>query len=171
DGDYGSNVLKGFKYALAQSNHFSETSTLQNDLMICAKEFMNKIGGSSGLLTGAALMAMAQSFQNKSNLTNQDISEALKMACERISQLGKTKMGEKTMLDALYPTVAAMQNTTSTNINFEKAAEAAFAGAEATINMQATKGRASYLGDRSLGYMDPGACAVAIIFKSLTKVK
>lgn len=171
DGDYGSNVVKGFQYALAQASHFTQGSTLQNDLTLCAKEFMNKIGGSSGFLTGVALMAMADSFQNKTNITNQDIGDALKQACDRISQAGKTKVGEKTMLDALHPTIAAMHSTTDTSINFAKAAEAAHHGADSTIAMKATKGRASYLGERSIGHMDPGACAVSIIFQSLTKIK
>ncbi|MDR2369397.1 MAG: dihydroxyacetone kinase subunit L [Mycoplasmataceae bacterium] len=170
DGDYGSNVVKGFKYILDQSSSFTQTSSLQSDLMTCAKQFMDKIGGSSGFLTGVVFMALAQSFQNKITITNQDIGNALKAACERISQLGKTKVGEKTMLDALYPAAIAMCATTDVNINFVKAAEAAHLGAESTINMKATKGRSSYLGERSIGHMDPGACAIAIIFKSLTKI-
>jgi dihydroxyacetone kinase-like protein len=170
DGDYGSNVVKGFKYILQQSNSFTDTSSLQDDLTICAKQFMDKVGGSSGFLTGVAFMAMAQTFKNKTQVTNQDVAEAIQAACDRISQMGKTKLGEKTMLDALYPTINAMQSTAGQDLNFAKAAKAAYEGAQATMNMKATKGRASYLGERSIGHMDAGACAIAIIFKSLTKI-
>ncbi|MDR1235282.1 MAG: dihydroxyacetone kinase subunit L [Mycoplasmataceae bacterium] len=170
DGDYGSNVVKGFKCILQEASNFTTTSSLQDDLMVCAKQFMNKIGGSSGFLTGVAFMGMAQTFKDKTVITNQDIAEAIKAACDQISQKGKTQVGEKTMLDDLYPVINAMQTTSDSKINFAKAAEAAYQGAQATISMKATKGRASYLGERSVGHMDAGACAISIIFKSLTKI-
>jgi dihydroxyacetone kinase-like protein len=169
DGDHGSNVVRGFKAILEQEHSFTKESLIEKDLMICAQQLMAKIGGSSGPLLGSAFMALSLAFKGKTTFSNQDIAQGLQMAFDRISQLGKSKISEKTMLDALYPAITAMQNT-SKLLDFSQAAEAAKKGADATIPMLATKGRASYLGERSIGHMDPGACSIALIFSALTKL-
>jgi dihydroxyacetone kinase-like protein len=170
DGDHGSNVVRGFKAILEQSTQFTKESLIEKDLMLCAQQLMSKIGGSSGPLLGSAFMALAISLKSKTTFTNKDLAMGLQAAFDRISQLGKSKVGEKTMLDALEPTIAAINNT-SGNLDFSQAALAASKGAEATIPMLATKGRASYLGERSIGHMDPGACSISLIFKALNEVK
>ena len=108
------------------------------------------------------------SFKNKTTINKQDVVEALTKAFEKICQLGQSKVGEATMLDALAPAIEALKQ--SSNLDFKAAATQAQAGADTTTPMKATKGRASYLGDRSIGHMDPGACSVALIFKSLSNV-
>jgi dihydroxyacetone kinase-like protein len=112
DGDHGSNVVRGFKAILEQTNSFTNESLLEKDFMVCAQQLMSKIGGSSGPLLGSAFMALAVAFKGKTQVTNQDIADGLQKAYDRISQLGKSKLGEKTMLDAIYPTIAAMKETT-----------------------------------------------------------
>ncbi|MDR0675224.1 MAG: dihydroxyacetone kinase subunit L [Mycoplasmataceae bacterium] len=169
DGDHGSNVLRGFKAILEQEHSFTSESLIEKDLMLCAQQLMSKIGGSSGPLLGSAFMALAVAFKGKNTFTNQDIAQGLQMAFDRVSQLGKSQIGEKTMLDALYPTIATIKNT-PTLLDFTQAAFAANKGANDTIPMLAKKGRASYLGERSIGHMDPGACSIALIFSALTKV-
>ncbi|MDR3257462.1 MAG: dihydroxyacetone kinase subunit L [Mycoplasmataceae bacterium] len=169
DGDHGSNVVRGFKAILEQTNQFTESSLIEKDLMVCAQQLMSKIGGSSGPLLGSAFMALSISFKGKNTFTNQDIANGLQLALDRISQLGKSTVGEKTMLDALSPAIQAMKNATG-DLNFKPAAIAAQQGAEATIPLKATKGRASYLGERSIGHMDPGACSIALIFEGLCNV-
>jgi dihydroxyacetone kinase phosphotransfer subunit len=111
-------------------------------------------------------MALSISFKGKTTFTNQDIASGLQAALDRVSQLGKSTVGEKTMLDALSPTIQAMNNTVG-DLNFKQAAAAAMQGAEATILLKATKGRASYLGERSINHMDPGAYSIALIFEGL----
>ncbi|MDR2369398.1 MAG: dihydroxyacetone kinase subunit L [Mycoplasmataceae bacterium] len=170
DGDHGSNILRGFKAVLEQSHNFTKESLIEKDLMLCAQQLMSKIGGSSGPLLGSAFMALSVALKNKTIFTNQDIAQGLQMAFDRISQLGKSKIGEKTMLDAIYPAIKAM-DVTQDKLDFTAAARAADDGAIATIPMLATKGRASYLGERSIGHMDPGAYSVALIFSALTKVQ
>jgi dihydroxyacetone kinase-like protein len=169
DGDHGSNVVRGFKAILEQSNAFTKESLIEKDLMVCAQQLMSKIGGSSGPLLGSAFMALSVSLKGKTTFSNLDIANGLQAAFDRISQLGKSKTGEKTMLDALYPTIEAMKNTNAP-LDFSQAAQAAKKGADATIPMLATKGRASYLGERSINHMDPGACSIALIFEAISKV-
>jgi dihydroxyacetone kinase-like protein len=169
DGDHGSNIVRGFKAVLSQASSFTKESPIEKDLMTCAQQLMSKIGGSSGPLLGSAFMALATAFKGKITINNQDVANGLEMAFNRISQLGKSKVGEKTMLDALFPTISAMKNTNG-QLDFSQAALVAQQAAEATIPMLATKGRASYLGERSIGHMDPGACSISLIFLALTKV-
>ncbi|MDR0740057.1 MAG: dihydroxyacetone kinase subunit L [Mycoplasmataceae bacterium] len=171
DGDHGSNVVRGFKAILEQSSQFTKESLIEKDLMTCAQQLMSKIGGSSGPLLGSAFMALAISFKSKTTFTNKDLALGIQAAFDRISQLGKSKLGEKTMLDAIHPTIDAFNNSNSNSLDFAQAATAANKGAEATIPMLAMKGRASYLGERSIGHMDPGAYSVALIFKALSETQ
>lgn len=168
DGDHGSNVVRGFKAILAQSSQFTTNSTLDKDLMVCAQQLMSKIGGSSGPLLGSAFLALSMSFKNKTSITKQDVIDALTKAFEKICQLGQSKIGEATMLDALYPAIEALKQSSS--LDFKVAADAAQKGADNTIQMRATKGRASYLGERSVGHMDPGACSSALMFKAISNI-
>jgi dihydroxyacetone kinase-like protein len=134
--------------------------------MVCATQLMSKIGGSSGPLLGSAFMAIAMTVKGKTTFNNKDIGEALMAAVTKIQILGKSHAGEKTMLDALIPAAQACQES-PTVLDFNIAYEAAKRGANATIEMLATKGRASYLGERSIGHMDPGAYSISLIFKGL----
>jgi dihydroxyacetone kinase-like protein len=168
DGDHGSNIVRGFKAILSQSGSFTNTSTLDKDLMVCAQQLMSKIGGSSGPLLGSAFLGMSMAFKNKTNITKNDVLDALTKAYERISSLGKSTVGEATMLDALHPAIEALKQTNS--LDFNNAAQTAAYGADKTINMKATKGRASYLGERSVGHMDPGACSMSLIFKAIANI-
>ncbi|MDR0739686.1 MAG: dihydroxyacetone kinase subunit L [Mycoplasmataceae bacterium] len=170
DGDFGSNAVRGFKSIAEHIDAFTAESSIEADLLMCGKQLMSQIGGSSGLLMGAAFIAMATSLKGKTSFSNQDIANALQNACNRISQLGKAKVGEKTMLDALTPVVAALQNTQTTNLDFASAAKAAMTGAQSTVDMQPFKGRASYLGERAIGHMDAGAFFVALIFQRLNEI-
>jgi dihydroxyacetone kinase-like protein len=168
DGDHGSNVVRGFEAVLAQASQFTESSPIEKDLMVCAQQLMSKIGGSSGPLLGSAFMALSMSLKGKTSFTNADFGAALSSATDKIGMLGKSHAGEKTMLDALIPAATAMKSS-SGPLDFSVAYTAAQKGADDTIPLLATKGRASYLGERSKGHMDPGACSVALIFKGLAQ--
>jgi dihydroxyacetone kinase-like protein len=170
DGDFGSNAVRGFKSIIEYIDVFTPESSIEMDLAMCGKQLMSQIGGSSGLLMGAAFIAVATVLKGKTAFTNQDIANALQNACNRISQLGKAKVGEKTMLDALTPAVVALQNTQTTNLDFKLAAQAAMQGAQSTVDMQPLKGIASYLGERALGHMDAGAYFIALVFQRLSEI-
>jgi dihydroxyacetone kinase-like protein len=120
DGDHGTNIVRGFKFILEQAPNFTKDSPIEKDLMICGQQLMSKIGGSSGLLMGSAFLAIATALKGKTQITNQDIADGLQKAYDRISQLGKAKVGEKTMLDALYPAIGALR-ATSKNLDFSQA--------------------------------------------------
>lgn len=128
-----------------------------NDFNKCASILMAKIGGSSGALLGICFMNMGMALKDKNKIKNSDFYTALENGINGIKLLGKSTTGEKTMLDALVPASVA----------FKEAAELAEKGAKDTIPMLATKGRASYLGERSIGHQDPGATSIALIFKAL----
>ena len=168
DGDHGSNVCRGFKAILDEEASFTETTMIGNDFNKCASILMAKIGGSSGPLLGICFMNMGMALKDKNKIKNSDFYTALEKGINGIKLLGKSTTGEKTMLDALVPALAAFKEADDKPLAFAKAAELAEEGAKGTIPMLATKGRASYLGERSIGHQDPGATSIALIFKALT---
>ncbi|GHU48097.1 hypothetical protein FACS1894218_4060 [Bacilli bacterium] len=101
DGDHGSNVVRGFKGVADQSSQFTDATPIEKDLMTIAQQLMSKIGGSSGPLLGTAFMALSSTLKGKATFSGDDLSLALKAAFDHISALGKSKIGEATMLDAL----------------------------------------------------------------------
>lgn len=171
DGDFGTNIVRGFNYMIKAAKKFPPDSTLQQDLLVFSQILMSKIGGSSGLILGVALQKMSESCKNSKNIDHQTLTKMFNNAINGIQTVGKAKLGEKTLLDALIPAVDAFSQEKSNFKNaFDKGYSAATEGAENTKNMRATKGRASYLGDRSLGHMDAGACAIALIFGALAQL-
>ena len=167
DGDHGSNVCRGFKSILDEEASFTETSMIGADLNKCASILMAKIGGSSGPLLGICFMNMGMALKDKKEIKNSDFYMALEKGINGIKMLGKSTTGEKTMLDALVPALSAFKEADDKPLAFAKAAQLAQKGAEDTIPMLATKGRASYLGERSIGHQDPGATSIALMFKAL----
>lgn len=170
DGDHGTNICRGFHAILDSKSSFTNSSTWAADLMTCATVLMSKVGGSSGPLYGTAFLQMSTSLKGQNQFNNSTLGSALAAGLKGIKTLGKSTEGEKTMIDALSPAVNAVKSAKDSEpIAFDKAYEAAYKGAESTIQMKATKGRASYLGERSIGHMDPGALSTALIFKGLSK--
>lgn len=167
DGDHGTNVCCGFKAILDEESSFTKTTMIGNDLNICASILMTRIGGSIGPLFGICFMNMGLSLKDKDKIKNSDFYIALEKGINGIKLLGKSTVGEKTMLDALVPALAAFKEANNKPLAFAKAAELAEKGAKNTIQMVAKKGRASNLGKRSIGHQDPGATSVALIFKAL----
>jgi dihydroxyacetone kinase-like protein len=112
-------------------------------------------------------MRIGETLGSASAITNQVLGAALENAVNGISKLGGAKPGEKTLIDAILPASQALKNSTKSGIDFMAAYGAAKKGAEATANMRALRGRASYLGDRALGHMDAGSNAIVLIFEAL----
>ena len=150
DGDHGLNMKRGFEAVLADRDALAEKS-LPEALRTIGTTLVMKVGGASGPLYGTLFMAMGKEIGTDSP-TVDDITRALGAAIEAVKARGKSEPGQKTMLDVLAPVHAALARGEVGGI----AAEAVRA-AQATVPMKAIRGRASFLGDRSIGHMDPGA--------------
>ena len=158
DGDHGNNMARGAvatKEAL-ESKQPADVSAL---FMTVAQTLMSKIGGASGPLYGSAFLAMATTAKNSENLA--DIFTA---GLDKIQQRGKAKPGEKTMVDMWHPAVEALK---ANNLSQEVLDEAS----TKTTELKATKGRASYYGERSIGEPDPGAESSKYLFEALIKAQ
>ncbi|CAM5721999.1 Dihydroxyacetone kinase subunit L OS=Streptomyces antimycoticus OX=68175 GN=SANT12839_014910 PE=4 SV=1 [Streptomyces antimycoticus] len=124
------------------------------------------MGGASGPLYGTLLRRAGKALGDAEQITPQQLADALRAGVDAVAQLGGAAPGDKTMLDALLPAVEALGGATG---SFAAAGEAAEKGALATVPMLARKGRASYLGERSIGHQDPGATSSALLIAALAE--
>lgn len=177
DGDHGINMDRGFTAIIALveagppvGDGVEAVSERVHD---AGRTLISKVGGASGPLYGSGLLRAAAAIRSSGDGTSpaELVVLALEAAGEGISALGRSRTGEKTMLDALIPAATAARAALGRGADVSgvvaAAAEAAEAGAEATIPMLATKGRASYLGERSIGHQDPGATSAALLLRAL----
>lgn len=158
DGDHGANMARGMTAvteALAQQNPHQINELFK----IVAMQLVNKVGGASGPLYGSAFMGMAK-IANQDNIP---IDTLLKAGLDMIQKRGKAIQKEKTMVDVWIPVIQAIENDNLSKATIQQAVNA-------TKAMQATKGRASYLGERSIGHIDPGAYSSGLLFEALLEV-
>ena len=160
DGDHGNNMHRGFQAALERleaTNPQSPADTLK----AVSTALISKVGGAAGPLYGTAFLRASTALSGKEDLSSEDVAEAVGAALSGVKQRGKAEEGDKTMVDALAPAAEAAKEAASAGSGagevFRAAAEAAGEGAEATVELTAKRGRASYLGERAAGHMDPGA--------------
>jgi dihydroxyacetone kinase-like protein len=156
DGDHGANMKRGFETVLAELDQLSE-KPLPEALKALGTRLVMKVGGASGPLYGTLFMTLGKTLPEAPNRA--ELATALLSAIDAVKARGKSELGQKTMLDVLVPVHAKLAG----DADFPDLAKAAHAAAEATIPMKATRGRASFLGDRSIGHMDPGARSTALI--------
>jgi dihydroxyacetone kinase-like protein len=171
DGDHGLNMRRGFD-SVTKALAGQEDSLPPGRLLIVAgKTLVSTIGGASGPLWGTALRRAGRSLGDRAELDGEDLVAALDAALAGVVDLGAASRGDKTMVDALAPAVDALRHAIEAErpvaLALGAAAEAAEEGMRATIPMQARKGRASYLGERSIGHQDPGATSTALIVRAL----
>ncbi len=173
DADHGTNLARGFG-AITAALEQASTPTPGSVLTLAGTTLISKVGGASGPLYG---MAFRQAGKALGSIPQADLSAlagALEAALAGVQKLGAAREGEKTMVDALAPAVSALATASAQGASVTEAlsalASAAAAGAQATISMQALKGRASYLGPRSVGHEDPGAASTALILAALRDV-
>lgn len=171
DGDHGINMRRGFDAvgkALAAQGDGTPGGRL---LIVAGKTLVATVGGASGPLWGSALRRAGRALGDAEEFDAEKLALALDAALEGVVELGAAAPGDKTMVDALTPATEALHHALDAHRPldeaFSDAADAAAAGAEATVPMQARKGRASYLGERSIGHQDPGATSAAIIIAAL----
>ena len=170
DADHGINMERGFKKAIAQLPAVADKD-IGTILKTVSMTLISSVGGASGPLYGTFFLRASTAVAGKEELDAENILELLKTGKNGIIARGKTQLGDKTMIDALHPAIAAFEEAINDNVAvtnaMEKAVAAAEEGMKNTIPMIAKKGRASYLGERSVGHQDPGATSVYLMLKSL----
>ncbi|MGX1881679.1 dihydroxyacetone kinase subunit DhaL [Streptomyces sp. NPDC055287] len=165
DADHGSNLQRGFA-AVAAALEKEPPATPGAVLMLAGRQLISTVGGASGPLYGTLLRRTGKALADDPEATPAQLAAALGAGVDAVAQLGGAKAGDKTMLDSLIPAAAALGDSQS----FSAARAAADEGALATVPMQARKGRASYLGERSIGHQDPGATSSALLIGTLADV-
>ena len=173
DADHGINMARGFG-AITTALEQKDTPTPGSVLTLAGSTLISKVGGASGPLYGMALRSAGKALGDTPDADLPALAGALEAALAGVQKLGAARKGEKTMVDALAPAVSALARELAEGAPADGAlaalAAAAQAGAQATISMQALKGRASYLGPRSVGHEDPGAASTALILHALRDV-
>ena len=170
DADHGINLARGFT-AVLEALGAAPASAPGAILTLTGNTLISKVGGASGPLYGTAFRRAGKALGDAADVDLPALSAALDAALAGVQQLGAAREGDKTMVDALAPATRAFSKAIAEGESPDGAltslAEAAEAGAVATIPMQALKGRASYLGPRSVGHEDPGAVSTALILGAL----
>ncbi|NJQ16658.1 dihydroxyacetone kinase subunit L [Streptomyces bohaiensis] len=160
DADHGSNLRRGFTAvtaALAEKPPPSPGAALG----LAGRTLVSKVGGASGPLYGTLLRRAGKELGDAATVSRDDLARALTAGVEAVSALGGAAEGDKTMLDALLPAARALPES------FTAARRAATEGAVGTVPLRARRGRASYLGDRSIGHEDPGAASALVLVAAL----
>ncbi|BBD68605.1 dihydroxyacetone kinase subunit L [Nostoc commune NIES-4072] len=173
DADHGINMDRGFKKVSTQLPTLTDKD-ISSILKAVSMTLISSIGGASGPLYGTWFLRASTAVVGKQELTDQDVLRLLQAGLDGVLQRGKAQLGDKTMVDVLSPAVEAFgQAVGESKVTLEamqQAVAAAQRGLQETIPMQAKKGRASYLGERSIGHPDPGGTSAYLMLKSLLSV-
>ncbi|MFF9405272.1 dihydroxyacetone kinase subunit DhaL [Streptomyces anandii] len=162
DADHGSNLQRGFT-AVRTALEKEAPDTPGAVLTLAGRLLISTVGGASGPLYGTLLRRTGKALGDAPEVGEDQLAEALRAGVDGVMTLGGAAPGDKTMVDALVPAVDALGG------GFAAARAAAEEGAEATTPLQARKGRASYLGERSIGHQDPGATSSALLIAALVE--
>ncbi|UFR06364.1 dihydroxyacetone kinase subunit L [Streptomyces sp. Go40/10] len=160
DADHGSNLQRGFR-AVTAALEKEAPDTPGAVLTLAGRQLISTVGGASGPLYGTLLRRAGKALGDAAEVGGEQLAEALRAGVDGVMKLGGAAPGDKTMIDALVPAVDALGS------GFAAARAAAEEGAVATTPLQARKGRASYLGERSIGHQDPGATSSALLIAAL----
>ncbi|MEU5364179.1 dihydroxyacetone kinase subunit DhaL [Streptomyces sp. NPDC005925] len=162
DADHGSNLRRGFGAVTAVLEK-EAPDTPGAVLMLAGRQLVSTVGGASGPLYGTLLRRTGKALGDAGEVSREELAGALRTGVEAVMTLGGAAPGDKTMIDALVPAVDALAES------YAAARAAADGGAEATTPLRARKGRASYLGERSIGHQDPGATSAALLVAALSE--
>ena len=163
DGDHGNNMHRGFQAALERLNN-TDPQTPSDALKAVSMALISKVGGAAGPLYGTAFLRASTAVSGKEELSAEDVAEALEAALGGVKQRGKAEVGDKTMVDALEPAAEAAKEAAGSG----KGPGEVFR-AEATVPLTARRGRASYLGARAQGHMDPGSCSTYLLLDAAAR--
>ncbi|PWI13527.1 dihydroxyacetone kinase subunit L [Streptomyces sp. Act143] len=162
DADHGSNLQRGF-HAVTAVLEKEAPGTPGAVLVLAGRQLISTVGGASGPLYGTLLRRTGKALGDAAEVSEEQLAEAFRAGVDAVMALGGAAPGDKTMIDALVPAVDALGD------GFGAARAAAEQGALATTPLQARKGRASYLGERSIGHQDPGATSSALLVAALAE--
>ncbi|MEU1619766.1 dihydroxyacetone kinase subunit DhaL [Streptomyces sp. NPDC005722] len=170
DADHGANMRRGF-IAARTAVEKEPPDSPGGVLVLVGRQLISTVGGASGPLYGTLLRKTGKALGDAHQVAPEQFAQALREGVDGVAQLGGAAQGDKTMLDALAPAVEALSFALDKGAGLAEAlaaaAIAADEGALATVPMQARKGRASYLGERSIGHQDPGAASSALLLGAL----
>ena len=173
DADHGINMDRGFS-AIRDKFPAMATMDIATQLRTVGSTLVSTVGGAAGPLYGTAYLRAAGAVAGKQELASADLVAMLEAFLGGIVARGRAQPGEKTMVDALTPALAAAKQALNDGASLaqitSRAASAAEEGMKATVPMLATKGRASYLGERSIGHQDPGATSSWFILRCLAEI-
>ncbi|MCA9969726.1 MAG: dihydroxyacetone kinase ADP-binding subunit DhaL [Anaerolineales bacterium] len=173
DADHGTNMDRGFRKVIEKLPSVADKD-IGNVLKTTGMTLISSVGGASGPLYGTFFMRSGMAMASKESLTDEDLVNLLQSGVDGVVQRGRAQLGDKTMFDAWSPAIealrAALADGDGTLAALEKAVAAAEQGMKDTIPLQAKKGRASYLGERSKGHQDPGATSTYLILNALLDV-
>ena len=172
DADHGSNMTRGMN-AVVEKISASPARTVDELFKSVGMTLVTSVGGASGPLYGTFFLRMAAAGGPVDQLDAAELGAVLRAGLEGVVQRGRAELGDKTMFDAMSPAVDAFEHAVSAGASAadaaRRAAAAASDGRESTLPLVARKGRASYLGERSAGHLDPGATSTALLFDALAK--
>ena len=172
DADHGTNLERGFRAVTADLElaAHADPAALLNQV---GRTVVSKVGGAAGPLFGAFFLHLGDAVGNDPGLDSRRFARGLRAGLAGVVSRGRAEAGDKTMYDALAPAVDAIEAAAVARLElpdvFRSGLRAAESGRDATIGMLARKGRASYLGERSVGHQDPGATSAALLFTALTR--
>ncbi len=173
DADHGTNMDRGFR-KVAEKLPTVADKDIGNILKTVGMTLISSVGGASGPLYGTFYMRGGMAADAKEELSSDDLAALIQSAVEGVQQRGRAQPGDKTMIDALLPAVQALKSAVADGKSVTEAVAEAVAAAEQgmkdTIPLQARKGRASYLGERSIGHQDPGATSSYLILNALLAI-
>ncbi|MFJ4695458.1 dihydroxyacetone kinase subunit DhaL [Streptomyces sp. NPDC088766] len=162
DADHGSNLQRGFT-AVVTALEEESPATPGAVLVLAGRRLISTVGGASGPLYGTLLRGTGKALGDAAEVSEEEFAQAFRAGVDGVMRLGGAAPGDATMIDALVPAVDALGE------GFGAARDAAEQGALATVPLQARKGRASYLGERSIGHQDPGATSSALLVAGLAE--
>jgi dihydroxyacetone kinase-like protein len=173
DADHGTNMDRGFTAVVEKLGATGDRVSPGRLLITAGGTLVSTVGGASGPLWGTALRRAGRALGDAEEFGSAELTSALDAALEGVVELGAAQEGEKTMVDALAPAVRTLRESLAGGASLAEAVQAAFEageqGMKATVPLQASKGRASYLGERSIGHQDPGATSTVLILGALAQ--
>jgi len=172
DGDLGVTMTIGFS-AVKESLATANPSNPQEALKAAGMAFADKAASTFGTLLAAMFMRAADAVKGKESIGAAEVASMLRAAAEGVQRRGKAKLGDKTVLDALFPAAGAAEQAAAAGKTLfdcvDAARAAATQGAENTINIRSQAGRSSWFGDRTIGVKDPGAAALVVMLESVSR--
>jgi len=173
DGDHGVSMVRGFNEAESRLSKLQD-NRIGSILKNVGIALTSTIGGATGPLFGSIFLRAGQAIGDKETVDLDDLAQMFQASLNGVIDLGKAQAGEKTLVDALSPAIESLKKSVKQKKSLEEALEDAVSeskkGAESTRDMLAGKGRATYLGERAVGHIDPGAMSIYFILKSFNDV-